>query len=595
MDERNHRGVYQSHSHVITPGSAVVRLLASLIFVTLWLALGLVARAAEAAAPNEDPNDAPEDVTKMAVYNVSADRLEDFGFRVALRGPPWSIMAFVTTVLPNTAAAKAGLRPGDRIVTSDGRAATASVFSFSKWRQFERRKWAEVSSGKKNVAWTLEVESWPAKSRRTVEMKVPTPAPHWGAKRWQSPPDRVPAQVAEPGPLADLARRVLDHGIWMLLRWQRPAGAPKGQSKAFDEPVLGYSWTLHTPDQQSHTIIVRQQDGRTEIQLHRRAGDDTHAFTTSPTGALERSRWHRRGKPPRSLELEEERAEFANEIAFWLAEVGSVSGRWPFELLRRESSSDPMTRPVAAVRSAPPSAPRPAARSESFSKLPVAAPEQRALFADALGKLGADEDRWAYTETSRGLDDKRMTVVRVDPSRPGAERCTLLKIDGKPPSAADTRRWREEGRDSSAALGELPPIAQIVELDDVRVASVERTATVFELALRGGGPFPSEKFSARFRVNDAQRGFEDFSVKLRESLGVATGVKVTEAGLEVRFQTLDPAHPPQPVLLKAGGAVRVLLLVKFGRTFEATRSDFRRVEHYREEAEAAGAIAQPSR
>lgn len=41
--------------------------------------------------------------------------------------------------------------------------------------------------------------------------------------------------------------------------------------------------------------------------------------------------------------------------------------------------------------------------------------------------------------------------------------------------------------------------------------------------------------------------FEDFSVKLREAVRVAGAAKVTEAGLEVRFQTLDPAFAPQPV------------------------------------------------
>jgi hypothetical protein len=53
-------------------------------------------------------------------------------------------------------------------------------------------------------------------------------------------------------------------------------------------------------------------------------------------------------------------------------------------------------------------------------------------------------------------------------------------------------------------------------------------------------------------------------------------VKVIEAGLHARFQTLDPAHPPQPVLLKGGGAMR-FVLVKIGRDFETTRTDFKRV------------------
>jgi hypothetical protein len=65
-------------------------------------------------------------------------------------------------------------------------------------------------------------------------------------------------------------------------------------------------------------------------------------------------------------------------------------------------------------------------------------------------------------------------------------------------------------------------------------------------------------------------------VKLRDSFRVVGVVKVTDAGLEVHFQTFDPALAPQPVRLKAGGGVRVLL-VKFSRSFEATRTDFKQV------------------
>jgi hypothetical protein len=34
---------------------------------------------------------------------------------------------------------------------------------------------------------------------------------------------------------------------------------------------------------------------------------------------------------------------------------------------------------------------------------------------------------------------------------------------------------------------------------------------------------------------------------------VAGVVKIIEAGLQARFQTLDPAHPPLPVFVKGGG------------------------------------------
>lgn len=111
----------------------------------------------------------------------------------------------------------------------------------------------------------------------------------------------------------------------------------------------------------------------------------------------------------------------------------------------------------------------------------------------------------------------------------------------------------------------------------MRIFSDETAAVVFELPVKASNAeFPADKFQARFRVNKTHRGFEDFSVKLREPLRVAGIVKVTEAGLEARFQTFDPTLAPQPVFLKMGGGVRVLF-VKVSRAFEVTRTDFKRV------------------
>jgi hypothetical protein len=518
-----------------------------------------------------------EDVTKMAAYNVRADRVEEFGFRVSWHiGSPWEIaMPDVKMVFPNTAADKAGLRPGDRILATDGREASVTVFSMGKWRQLHAKKWAEVAAGKKSVTWTLEVESADRKERRTVKMVVPTPPPHWGATRWQPPEGRVPAVIAESGPLAELARQVLDHGIWAMHGWANLPGPVIARPP--EQPFLGYQWSLSTADGANHIIFVSQQRGRTDILLERHARDyGSMFFSTSPSGGLETARLQPRGDRARDMDLESARIAFQKEMNFWLKEVGRVTGRWPFELLSPAAA----TAVVASNRSAPPS--DTGVRAPSFLKLPPATEAQRALFADALGKLGADEQHWAYTETSRGLDDKHRTVVRVDPSKPGDARCTLLKLDGKTPTPAQVKRWREEGRDATAALGDLPPLGEVVDLNDVRLFAEETTATVFELPLRAGSKeFPAEKFQARFRVNKTHRGFEDFAVKMKEAFRVAGVAKVTEAGIEARFQTFDPTLAPQPVLLKAGGAVRVLL-VKIGRSFEATRTDFRRVEPYAE-------------
>jgi hypothetical protein len=126
-------------------------------------------------------------------------------------------------------------------------------------------------------------------------------------------------------------------------------------------------------------------------------------------------------------------------------------------------------------------------------------------------------------------------------------------------------------------LGELPPLSSVIDVSDVRIYTDETAAVVFELPVKASNAdFPADKFQARFRVNKTTRGFEDFSVKLRDPMRVAGLVKVTDAGLEASFQSFDPALAPQPVFLKMGGGVSVLL-VKVSRSFEVTRKDFKRV------------------
>lgn len=127
-------------------------------------------------------------------------------------------------------------------------------------------------------------------------------------------------------------------------------------------------------------------------------------------------------------------------------------------------------------------------------------------------------------------------------------------------------------------LGELPPLERVVDFKEVRVAEETAEAVVFELPLASDNmDFPVEKFQARFRVNKQTRALETVAVSLRDSFRVVGVVKVTEGGLELRLETLEAGSAPQPVLLKLGGAARVLL-VKIGRGYEATRTEFRRVE-----------------
>ncbi|PTX90817.1 hypothetical protein DB354_19380 [Opitutus sp. ER46] len=118
-------------------------------------------------------------------------------------------------------------------------------------------------------------------------------------------------------------------------------------------------------------------------------------------------------------------------------------------------------------------------------------------------------------------------------------------------------------------------------MSDVRVFAEDAASIVFELPLRGTyAELSSDKFQALFRVNKAQRGFEEITIKLRAAFRVAGVAKVTDVGMGIRFRTFDPALAPQPVLLRARGAASLLLL-KVSRSYEVARSDFLRVDPWR--------------
>ncbi len=529
-----------------------------------------------APTPTDDGRGAEmEDVTILPALTVKGDRMEDLGVRFNVQvGIPTSINQLsVAEVFPNTAAAKAGLRPGERVEKIDGKSVglrTLVSIGF-KPQKLQERMWADLARGKKSVSLTLEVRAPEAKESRTVTLTLPSPPPRWGSEHWSPPEGRTPALVREPGPLAALAREVLDNGIW---------------SGRYDR--AGYEWRIVQPTG-GHRIWVSQQRGKTEIRLEHRSDESVFCgFTTSPAGAMESAS----GRPPkkhkdRVISAEELRARFEAEIDFWLHHVGRVTGRWPFEALSGETAVITSTERRSFGSSIAKPAGSEAGKSgaplaESFLKLPVATAEQKRLFSDALGKIGRDADCWAFSETARTLDDDHATTVRFDPSQPPEARSTLLKVDGKAPKAAYLKKWRDEGRGALPGLGDLPPLSSVVDLDDVRVYAEETAAVVFELPVKASNPdFPADKFQARFRVNKTHRGFEDFSVKLRDPMRMAGIAKVTEAGLEARFQTPDPALAPQPVFLKMGGGVRVLL-VKLSRAFEVTRTDFSRVIPYEE-------------
>ncbi len=331
------------------------------------VAVLFAARSVHAAAPTPPTSSrAADDVTRLPAFNVTGERLEDFGFRVspdldhARSTDKRNVYTpVVDVVLPNTAASKADLRPGDRILAADGKSTAAGSMSATKWRGLQEEKWREVTSGKPDVVWTLTVETAGSKAIRTLTLQLPTPAPHWGASNWRPPVGRAPAVVREAGPLAQRAHDILDHGVWMILRQSYVRGFQLPTDAAHPH-FLCYEWTLWD-DSVGHRMYVSQQRGRTDIVfevIYRQTGGllsflrpvktpeqnlasattlhavDSAAYLTSPSGVLEAAwRIPYPTNNQKEIPLRAASAGFQAEVDFWLRRVTKTSGLWPFGLV----------------------------------------------------------------------------------------------------------------------------------------------------------------------------------------------------------------------------------------------------------------------
>lgn len=424
------------------------------------------------------------------------------------------------------------------------------------------------------VSWTIELQSQDETGRRTVTLKLPAPPPRWGSMTWSLPEGRTPAVVPESGPLAERAKLILDNGIWSTMYWRPFHKTLQPDPKSVRRPV-GYQWSV--PGRPRRGFSVSQERGRTDILLTA----PPYSYLTSPTGVLERAlRWEPgfAVKPWKEVPLDEARAGFEAEVDFWLNQVGKVSARWPLERIPTAHAVTETGR-AEALQSA--GTDKKNILPTAFLKLPQPTEEQRAVFDHALRQIGSPGPTWAFTETVRDIESQVETVTRVDPSKPEPSSATLLKVAGRAPKPADVDRWRNSGGTEIARnLDDLVrALRTVATVADVRLFEETRSHLVFEIAAPGGtADLPLDKGQALIRIDKQQRSLESFTIKLRESMPLHKLVKVTQAGLELRFRTVDLDYPPQPVYLRMGGAIRAALLVRISRYGELSRKDFQRVE-----------------
>jgi hypothetical protein len=233
--------------------------------------------------------------------------------------------------------------------------------------------------------------------------------------------------------------------------------------------------------------------------------------------------------------------------------------------------------------------------------------DEIALFKDALKNTTQDTERWAYTETTTMKSPKgkvrEETVVRFDPSKPWPEQYTPLKIEGKPPTERQLKKYRERGEKRGVKLtsdaaraaeaaadptqpGPIRPRAKEkgttikLDLEHPRVLREADGLVIFEVPLVASDKdIPVDKFEVHVTVDRVARQVRHAAVRLRESFRLKLIAKVKAGEASVDFAVVDPQYGP--VMTSATGSFGVsVMLVPVSGTFSNTRTDWQRVKPY---------------
>lgn len=239
-------------------------------------------------------------------------------------------------------------------------------------------------------------------------------------------------------------------------------------------------------------------------------------------------------------------------------------------------------------------------RAEDQSR--PATPEEVLLFKEAVKNTMQDTEHWAYTETTIMKSTKgkvrEETVVRFDPSKPWPEQYTPLKIEGKPPTERQLKKYRQRGekrgerlaRDAEPADATVPdqPAAAkpekgkkvTLDLDNPRVLRDEGDRLVYEAALKTvSKDIPVDKFEVRVVVGKAARQVLHISLRLRESFRVKLVAKLKAGEATADFAVVDPKYGP--VMVSATGSFGAsLMFVPVNGIFTNTRTEWERVRPY---------------
>jgi hypothetical protein len=225
-----------------------------------------------------------------------------------------------------------------------------------------------------------------------------------------------------------------------------------------------------------------------------------------------------------------------------------------------------------------------------LANLPLRA-EAPALLDQAIRKLMADVDHWAYTETtqkfgSSGKPEGGPTVERFDPSKPAEQEWQLIRYQGHAPSDSELRYWKRQKESEMKHRGEKS-LGDVLDLDHAVLASqTDATATFRVPILKDASKrFPADKLEVFMNVDKRLGALTSFALKPKAPFRIAGVVRVESGDLEGRLDVVKDNTTPALVWWKGSGKLRVLGIIPIGIGREASYAEFKRVTPFNDRFE----------
>lgn len=175
----------------------------------------------------------------------------------------------------------------------------------------------------------------------------------------------------------------------------------------------------------------------------------------------------------------------------------------------------------------------------SCLSLPLLAAEAPPLLAEVAEKMADERQHWAFTQLARETkgDEVVERLERYDPSRGDAQRWSLLKLNGRAPTAQEAEEW---SRKKNRSRGKAPKtLEDYADLSQARVKSEDKDSVTYDIPLRSsaGGLFPGNKISLSLTVNKGTKEIERAQAGIAEPFKVALGLgRVIDLDLDLEME-----------------------------------------------------------